>query len=335
MNVTVTGATGFIAGHLLERLLNEGHNVTALVRDPTAIPQLKIRGIAAVRGDVGDVASLERAMTGSEVVFHLARAKSHGTRPKQVFAVNVDGTRNAALAAVKAGVARIVHCSSSAVYGSRPGLVHETTPMRPDSAYSRSKSRGEEVLVEECGAAVAPVIARITAVLGPRGKTWLSLFRSAAAGTLRLSGDGSNMHHPADVSDIVDGLMRCAFTPAAAGRTYNLAGPEPLSIAELRGIMADTVRKTLNRSDSPAVHPRPYSKAILDLYFHGGRIIDSVSGLRLPYFENVSFITADRVLDLGQARDELGFVPRVSVRDAVQRTVDWYAREGMLGSRGT
>jgi nucleoside-diphosphate-sugar epimerase len=99
--------------------------------------------------------------------------------------------------------------------------------------------------------------------------------------------------------------------------------------------MADAMKKTRNRPDLQPAHPRSYSKAILDLYFHGGRIIDALSGLRLPYFENVSFITADRVLDLARARDDLGYVPRVNVRDAVQRTVDWYAREGMLGSSGT
>jgi nucleoside-diphosphate-sugar epimerase len=334
MRVAVTGATGFIGSHLLERLLEDEHHVTTLVRNPVKIPLLKARGIAAIRGAVDDPASLERVMVGSDVVFHLARAKAHGTRPTEVFAVNVDGTRNVVRAAVSAGVPRLVHCSSSAVYGSRPGLAKESERVSPDSAYSRSKCEAEELVVNECGSSVAPVIARITAVLGPRCMSWLGLFRSAGAGKLRVAGDGSNMHHPADVSDIVDGLMRCAFTPAAAGRTYNLAGPEPLTIAELRRIMAEEVRRAEGAPGS-GVQPRSYSRSILDVYYHAGRVTDKLLGLRLPYFESVSFITADRVLDLTRAREDLGYVPRVGVREAVQRTVDWYTREGVLGPSGT
>lgn len=335
MRVTLTGATGFIGGHLLDRLLADGHHVTAVVRNPPDIPLLKARGVTAVRGDVGDSPSLERAMMGSEVAFHLARAKAHGSRPREVFEVNVDGTRNVARAAVKAGVARLVHCSSFAVYGSRTGLVDENSPLRPDSEYGRSKVRGESVLTKECAGRVAPVIARITAVLGPRCMSWLPLFRSAASGRLRLVGDGSNMHHPADVSDIVDGLVRCAFVPGAAGNTYNLASAEPVSIAELRSIMAEAANDMRSSSDGAAMkgvgrQPRPYSRVVLDLYYHLGRASDKLLGLRPPLFESVVFLTGDRVLDITRARRELGYDPKFGVREAARRTAEWYRREGAL-----
>lgn len=321
MRVAITGATGFIGKHLASRLTEAGHRVTVLVRRPGAIPDLRLHGISAVRGDVGDESSLNNLMAGAEIVFHLARAKAHGTRPKEAFTVNVDGTRAAARAAMRAGARRFVYASSSAVYGSRPGLVSETSPVNPDAAYARSKARAESVVAAECGS--AGVIARITAVMGPGCRSWIPLFKSAAGGTLRLVGDGSNKHHPADVSDIVDGLMRCGFTAGAAGRTYNLAGPEPLTIFELRRVMTDAA------ADGPVEQPRPYSASLLSFYYHAGRILDSTLGLRVPLIESVSFLTANRVLDLARAKEELGYSPKVGVASAVKRTTEWLRSQGL------
>jgi nucleoside-diphosphate-sugar epimerase len=140
------------------------------------------------------------------------------------------------------------------------------------------------------------------------------------------------MHHPADVSDIVDGLVRCAFMPSAEGRTYNLAGPDPISISDLRYLMAEaalSVRGAGRRSGARRM-PIPYPRHLLDLYYHAGRATDSALGLRPPLFESVSFLMADRVLDITRAQRELGFNPRVSVSDGVRRTAEWYGREGLL-----
>lgn len=325
MRIAITGATGFIGQHLAGRLVEKGHRVTVLVRQPSAIPTMRLNGISAVRGDVGDESSLDALMAGAEIVFHLARAKAHGTRPKEAFTVNVDGTRAAARAAIRAGVGRFVYASSAGVYGSRPGLVSESSPVNPDAAYARSKAQAESVVAAECGS--AGVIARITAVMGPGCRSWIPLFKSAAGGTLRLAGDGSNKHHPADVSDIVDGLMRCAFTAGAAGGTYNLAGPEPLPISELRRMMTEAA------ADGPVHQPRSYSPRLLSLYYHTGRILDSALGLRVPMIESVSFLTANRVLDLTRAGAELGYYPKVSVVSAVRRTSEWLRSRELLSDR--
>lgn len=325
MRVTVAGGTGFIGTHLVQRLVDDGHEVTAIVRSPALIPSLRLKGVTAVTSDVEDAASLDSAMSGSEIVFNLARAKAHGTRPRDVFAVNVDGARNVARAAARSGARRLIHCSSSAVYGSRVGIVREDSPLRTDSAYARSKLMGEQAVSEECGSRA--VIARITAVLGPGGRSWLPLFRSAGAGKLRLVGDGTNKHHPADVSDIVEGLMLCAFADGAGGRVYNLAGPEPLTIGDLRDALANA---TLEPGANRTRHPRPYPRSILDLYYHAGRFSDRALGLRPPLFESVSFLTADRVLDLTRARNELGFVPAIDVSTACRRTAEWLRQESLL-----
>ena len=294
--------------------------MSALVRQSSSIPSLRQKGVTASVGDVGNPESLKPVLAGADVVFNLARARAHGSIPREAFDVNTEGSRNVARAATAAGIARVVHASSSAVYGSRVGVVKESTDLHPDSAYARSKADAEKAMNAECGDRV--VIARITAVMGNGARTWKPLVRSAAAGKLRLVGDGSNMHHPADVSDIIEGLMLCAFTPGVGGGTYNLAGPEPVSVHELREHLASaaTGGRTVR-------FPRPYPRLPVSVYYRLGVLTDRAVGFRPPLFESVMFITADRVLDLTRSRSELGFAPRVGAAEAAARTVRWLEAE--------
>ena len=323
MRITVTGATGFIGTQLVDRLVADGHHVTAMVRQPSAIPALRIKGVAAITGDVNDPSTLSPALAGADVVFHLARARAHGARPRQAFTVNAGGSGNVAKAAMEAGVGRVVHASSVAVYGSRVGLVNEATTIRPDSAYARSKADAEREMSAACGERV--VIARITSVMGPGARTWRPLTTSAKAGKLRMVGDGSNRHHPADVSDVIDALLLCAFRDGIGGRTYNVAGPEPLTFAELRDLLARAAN-----DGKPVTQPRSYPTGVMNLYYRMGVLSDRWLGLKPPLFESVMFTTADRVLDLSRARNELGFTPSVDMKAAVARTVDWLRRNNLL-----
>ena len=322
MRVVVTGASGFIGRQLLNRLLADGHQVTALVRTPRAIAAHGSDGVRVLRGDVTDIESIAPAMIDAEIVLHLARAKAHGARSPEMFAVNVAGSRNVARAAAQAGVKRLVHCSSSAVYGSRVGIVNESTPLRPDSAYARSKRDAEEEVLRESGDIA--VVARITAVMGPGCKSWAPLFRSASRGELGIAGDGSNMHHPADVADVIDGLIRCATTENRGGRIYNIAGPEPVQFRDLRDAMARAVLPSGIKNE------KRYSAAALNLYYHAGRVSDALFGLRPPLFESVTFITAHRILDLSRSRDEIGFTPSIGIEEATRRTAAWLKETNLL-----
>lgn len=324
MKVLVTGATGFIGSHLVERLLERGDEVTAFVRASADATRLVTKGVNIVVGDVREERDVERAAKGSRLVYHLARAKAHGTRPmSEVRAVNVDGTANVARAATRSGVERIVYSSSAAVYGSRVRRkpVAEDDLPNPDSPYARSKAMSEDALREHAG--VPLVIARVTAVLGPGSRSWLPILRSVAARRLRLIGNGTNWHHPADVSDIVDGLILCGTEAVAAGRIYNLAGGEPITVGDMIGLVAAELQI---EGDPPSAVPA----APFDLYLWVNRIADRVAGVRLPRVDSVAFLTSDRILDLSRAENELGYTPRVGVRQAVARTAEWCRSEGLL-----
>jgi nucleoside-diphosphate-sugar epimerase len=321
--VLVTGATGFIGSHLIDRLLERGDEVTAFARMTADPSSLKRKGVRVVTGDVRNEREVDSAVDGSSIVYHLARAKGHGARPmSEVKAVNVGGTSNIARAATRAGVQRIVHASSAAVYGSRPKQtpVSEDDALDPDSPYARSKAEGEAALRKDAG--VPFVIARITSVLGPRSLSWLPIFRSVKAGQLRLIGRGTNRLHPADVSDIVDGLILCGTT-GTSGKAYNLAGPEAITVADLRQAIASELR-------AGVTSPRSVPAAAIELYLWANQAVERLANVKLPRVESMVFLTSNRVLALSRSRAELGYDPRIDVRKAITRTAEWGRSKGLL-----
>jgi dihydroflavonol-4-reductase len=322
LKVAVTGASGFIGSHLIDRLLTERHQVTALVRNPAVGRVLAQRGVVVIVGDVSDNDAVHKALNRAEVVFNLARAKAHGTRPRaDVTAVNVIGARNVARTATRYN-ARMIHASSTAIYGSRIASLPATedAPPNPDSMYAGSKLEGEEAVRSECNRAT---VLRISAVLGARCHSWLPLFRSAASGTLRLAGDGTNLHHPVDVEDVVDAMMLCSVAPSTSGRTYNVAGPTPVEIRRLVELMSSASGFTKRQS-------RPVPRAVADLYIALGKLAESTFGVRLPRVESALFLTGNRSFDISRVEREVGFTPRIDIEIAVKRTAAFYRGEGKL-----
>ncbi len=326
MLIAMTGATGFIGSHLVDRLLADGHDLITLVRNETDPSPLETRGVRVVRGDVRDPVAVERALAGATLVYHLARVKGHVAQPmSEVHAVNVDGAANVARAAVRAGVERLVHCSSAAVYGrrERPRALAEDAPLDADSQYARSKMLAEEVVRANAGTHLPVTVARITTTLGPRCSSWLRFFRSIASRRLRVIGSGGNWHHPGDVSDIVDGLVRCGQCSGAEGRTYNLAGMTPLRMRELMQLTAHALGVGNGRQNRLPAFP-------FDAYLTLNDLTERALHIRLPRVESLVFLMGSRVLDISRARVELGYEPKVSAGDAICRTADWYRSEGLL-----
>jgi nucleoside-diphosphate-sugar epimerase len=319
LKIAVTGATGFVGSHLIDRLVAEGHDAIALTRAESDIRALSSNGISIVTGDVTDLEAVKRVVSDCDVVINLARAKAHGQRPRhEVTSVNVDGARKVAREAARAG-ADVIHASSTAVYGSRiPNIpVSETSPVNPDSIYAKSKFDGESAVTAECSNAK---ILRISAVLGPRCMSWLGLFRSARDGTLRTVGDASNVHHPVDVADVVEAIMQCIAHPDSAG-IYNIAGPAPVSMREMVTLMAR----------ASGVEPRPrVTPAVLVNAYGAAGMLAAKLGVTLPRMESVLFLNGNRSFDLSRARNELGYEPRIQPAQAIERTASWYKSQGLL-----
>ena len=277
-----------------------------------------------VRGDVRDQRTVEHAAAHCQLVYHLAKASSSASG-STLQAVNVGGTANVARAALGAGVARLVHCSSVAVYGHRVGKAQfrEDTAIRPDSPYAQSKALGEEAVRSHAGDRLSVIIARITNVLGSRTMSWIDFFRSIAARRLRMIGPGDIHHHPADVSDIVEGLLLCGTVKGAEGRTYILAGKEPI-------LLRDLIQLIKEELDVRGRLPRALPAGPFRVYMLLSDVFRTVTGAGLPRAHGVAFFMSDRVLDISRARQELGYAPRVSVPEAIHRTAEWYRSQGWI-----
>jgi nucleoside-diphosphate-sugar epimerase len=231
----VTGATGFVGRHLVRRLLQRdpGARVRVLTRDPRRVP-LDWRGaVEIVVGDLAEMPRLHAAVTGAEVVYHLAGELRDEGRCE---AVNHIGTRNLLQACVEAGALRVLHYSSVGVIGARTaGRFDEESPCSPRTAYECSKLRGELASREYCREQGLPVIVvRPTIVFGPRevrSDSFLAWMQAIHRGRFRLIGSKPAIANYVYVDDVVESCLRLTQDESAIGRTFHIA--DPCTVKEL------------------------------------------------------------------------------------------------------
>jgi dihydroflavonol-4-reductase len=241
LRVLVTGATGFTGGHLARGLARRGHRVRALVRDESGAKALRADGIELSTGNLTDAASVVAAARDVEVVYHIAAIyRQAGLPDEQYRAVNADGVKTVIEAAARQGARRVVHCSTVGVHGDvmQPPAT-EDAPLNPGDVYQHSKLEGE-VVARQASAetGVEVVIARPSGIYGPGDRRLLKLFRGVARRRFVVLGGGDIFYHLTYIDDLVDGFQLCGEVPAAAGRTYILAGGEVTTLNELVRLIA-------------------------------------------------------------------------------------------------
>lgn len=307
--VVVTGAGGFIGSHLVQALVRAGAEVRALVRYTSRgeagalrwLPGDVAGGFEVVRGDLRDVESVAGAVGGCEVVFHLGAQIAvpySFVNPRDFFETNVLGTMNVARAAVEHGAGRLVHMSTSEVYGGTDGApIDESHPLRARSPYAASKI-GADKVVESWGHAFAlpAVTVRAFNTYGPR-QSARALVPTII--TQALAGDGlrlGSLEPRRDllfVEDTVAGLVAAASVPEATGTTVQLG----TGVAPSVGDVVDAVGRILGR---PLVPTRDEAR------------------IRPPDAELDCLLA-----DPSRARDTLGWAPAVDLDEGLRRTIAW------------
>jgi dihydroflavonol-4-reductase len=330
VNVLVTGATGFTGGHLAQYLVARGDSVRALVRprsrarfDASPLPG---QGVAAVEGDLTDAAALRRAAAGVDVVYHIAATYREAGQPDSAYrAINVEGTRHVLEAAQAGGAQRVVHCSTGGVHGhiAHPPA-NEDAPFNPGDVYQDTKLEAEQLARaygDRTGFDV--VVVRPIGIYGPGDTRFLKMFRGIARGNFPMIGSGTPFYHLTFIDDLVAGFRLAGTVPAAAGRTYILAGPRYTTLEELVRLVA----KELNVAP-PKLHWPVWP------FWTAGLLCEMVCvPLRIEpplYRRRVDFYTKSRAFDTSRARAELGFAPQVDLEEGIRRTADWYRKEGLL-----
>jgi len=316
--VLVTGAGGFIGSHLAEELVRQGAKVRCFVRynsrnDPGLLKMLpyEVRErLEIVRADLTSIEAVRQAVAGTEIVFHLGAIISipySYAHPREVLASNVEGTLNVLLAARDAGVGRVVHTSTSEVYGSAVYVpIDEKHPLCAQSPYSASKIAADK-LAESFGRSygLGVVTVRPFNTYGPRQSDRAvipTIIAQALTGDKVYLGTTHTRRDLTYVTDTVAGFIAAARAEKVEGETINLGSGQDISIGDLGYRIINLVRRDV------------------ELVFDATRI-------RPPASEVQQLLS-----DNSKAAELLGWEPQVGLDEGLQLTIDWISNRLSLYS---
>ena len=324
----LTGATGFVGSAVARVLLSAGFPVRALVRRGSPRFHLGNLDLELIEGDLRDADSTARAVKGARYVFHVAADYRLWARdPREIFAANVDGTRNVMQAAIAAGVERVVYTSSVATLALRPdgAPADESGPLSEGQgigAYKRSKIAAERLVEAMIASDGLPaVIVNPSTPIGPRDvkptPTGRIIVEAACGRIPGFVDTGLNLVH---VDDVADGHL-AALERGAVGERYILGGTNVTFVAMLADIARLVARNPPRlRIPRAAIMPVAYAAEVA-ARFTGREPFATVDGVRMAKYR--MFFTA------AKAERELGYRSRpyiAGLEDAVQ----WFRENGYL-----
>jgi nucleoside-diphosphate-sugar epimerase len=312
----ISGGAGFLGLHLARRLLADGHDVRTLDVVPLDEPELE-RSVEELRGDVRDVGHVRRLVDGADVVVHAAAALPIQASRTAIRSVNVGGTENVLVAARDASVGRVLFISSTAVYGvPEKHPIEEDDPLVGVGWYGESKIDAEALCRV---AAVETTIIRPKTFVGPeRLGVFEILFDWIREGRrIYVLGKGHNRYQLLAVEDLVDAVVRAATAGDAVGETFNVGATQFGTVREDLGALIAHAGSSSRLQPVPA---RPAEVALRALE------LMHVSPLAEWHYKTAH---KDSFVDVSKAQRLLGWQPRLSNREALIRTYDWY-----LANRG-
>jgi nucleoside-diphosphate-sugar epimerase len=321
----VTGATGLVGSHVIERLARDRWRIRALVRDATRATWLERLGAELVGGDTLRADSLLPAAKGCDVVFHTAAAVTPVGGWEAFRRPNVDGTRNVVDAAASAG-ARLVHVSSVAVYGagarhSAAAKTSEQTPLAPlgeHAWYARSKRESEQLVTQaHADGRLWATAVRPDVIYGARDRQFVPrVAKVLRFGIAPVIGGGRSTLAVVHAANVADGMVRAAVHDAAGGQAYNLANDHDVTVAEFFRLAGEGLGKRLRLVSLNASVARVVVGCASRL---------APAHLRSSLQQSVDFLSRDNPFTSERARRELGWNPLVIPIEGVVEAFRWYA----------
>jgi 2-alkyl-3-oxoalkanoate reductase len=320
-NCLVTGATGFLGGALVRRLNAEGASVLALGRNQAVGATL---GCSFESIDLSNADALVGAFRGANTVFHCAALSAPWGRKVDFWKANHLGTANVLHACKMAGVERLIHVSTPSIYfrhGDGLQVREDASLPRPVNEYAASK-RAAESLVR--AAEIPFVMLRPRALFGPGDQTILpKLVRAMQAGRLKQIGDGQNLTDLTYIDNAVDALLLAAQANSGYERNvYNITNGEPLPLWDLVRTLGELLGLNL-RAGSIS---KPIAMGVAGLMELVYRCF-SISREPLLTRYAVGVLAASQTLDITAAQRDLGYAPRITVREGLRRFAEAWQKE--------
>lgn len=308
-HVLVTGAGGFIASHLVERLVHRGAQVRAFVRynsrgDPGLLSMLSgdiFEQIEIVPGDLRDKDAVQRTVDGCSHVFHLGALIAipySYIHPIEVVESNILGTLNVLLSARDAGIDRLIHTSTSEVYGTALYVpINESHPLQGQSPYSASKIGADKLAESFYRSFDLPVVTvRPFNTYGPRQSMRAvipTIITQALNGNVIHLGNLDARRDLTFISDTVEGFLRAAEANGVAGETFNLGTGSEIQIGDLTDEIISLIGKTIE-------------------------VVVDPERLR-PEKSEVQRLLSDNSL----AKAKLRWEPKITLREGLIQTIAW------------
>jgi len=319
----ITGINGFIGSNLATRLIAEGQEVSGLVRKTSNLSFLEGLKVKLFFGDLSDKALLDKATQGIDVVYHVAgRASDWG--PMELFRkVNVEGTKNLMESSVNSGVKRFVFISSAAVHGFRG--FRDATEDSPKTAtifpYSITKREAEDLVNRYHRERGLPtLIIRPGNVFGPRDRvTFAKMAELIEKGQMVYISRGRPLTCPTYVENLIDAILLAVDRKDTVGETFIITDGLEITWKEYMDKIAEKLG--VRRPLFSVPYPVAYSAAA---------VCEAI--LKLFRSKKPPIITRYRIANVGKdyhftikkARAKLGYQPRVSLDEGMERTVEWY-----------
>jgi dihydroflavonol-4-reductase len=323
--VLVTGVSGFTGSNLAKALVRNGDEVYGFARPSSRLNGLQETGIHILKGDLTDAHSVEEAVQGMALVYHIAASyRESGLPDSEYYKVNVDGTHHVLEAALKHGVKRVVHCSTVGVHGQVENPpADENAPFNAGDLYQETKIEGEKVVREYMQKGLSCVIFRPVGIYGPGDRRFLKLFKAIKQRKFVMFGDGEVLYHLTFIDDLVRGIIACGESEKAAGEIFIIAGEKATTLNELVVLIAETlgVKK-------PGLYIPFWILWTMSVFCE---FACKPFGINPPLFRRrADFFRKDRAFNTAKIERMLGFKPTVSLEEGLRSTADWYRKEHLI-----
>jgi len=325
--VFVTGASGLVGANLVKRLVQNKEDVIVLVRKTSSHPFLDNLKFMKVYGDIRYFSSVKRGMKGCDYVYHLAGLISYNKKDrKNMFDVNVLGTRNVMKAALDLKIKKVVHTSSTAAIGisdSKRGILNEKIEFKKrlkNIGYMYSKKLAENEVIKAHKEGLNVCMVNPSTIIGDGDEKMNSgsVFKNIKNNRIKAAPPGGNSI--VAVSDVVDGLI-LAMKKGRGGKRYIL-NAQNIEYIDMFNIIVKGVgaKKINHKLPNIAYYPLVSIATLMEKINSNSRLTSEVLFFSFRY----------RYYDSSKAKKELGWVPKKDLDAAVKEAVDFYEKRGLI-----